>query len=563
MSRQREKGSILLKALIVLTIIGLFASILIPQGEMRRQEAKKLQAHSDMLALLSFENRYFTSTQEFTTNLDTLQKFIKEQTEDYLSKFDDLKTFSKSKNILDSDSLLLAYAKVAEDLKLFFQYDRKEYVPVLDSLGRYMKYVGQINAKQDYYHSLYRRIQESVSEGDRTCLSIDKLQPLMATADSLDFTLVNAKGQIVTAIQDTIEKVLSLDEIAEFKKEYPKASIIPRDFVTAIDSIKHFILSEHFLSPCNENHTIMLEELRNYFENGDRNPELMKEYATSADSLKWLFRFSDRENAELLGRVRGFLLFKASLSPRATELSGKFSQLSGYMDELPDDFLVIKDASNWVDTLKTTFQYSLLEEGQKPHSTRLDTVGMYFYSAYSWAKAKRDSIKKAMPEETGDDVLASATNTLFKTKRDQMQEEDIELRSHLNQILSELQGEFNEEYGDGAESLFNSWLPKLDQLLEKNLAERSMERSGFEDFRGRIETLQDLFRTTMGDSESELKRLGEKLENIKSFPASDVPIFCPDFPGVRYKIEMDHSKINIIPFDIEKHGQIREGEAVW
>lgn len=564
MSRQREMGSVLLKALIVLAIIGLFASILIPQTEMRKLEVKKEQAHSDMLALLTFQNRYFTSTQEFTTNLDSLQKFIDEQTTDYRSKFEELKTFTKSGNMLASDSLLLDFAGIAKNLKLYFQYDSKEYVPVLDSLARYLKYTGRINGKQDYYHSLYDKIRESVAPGERTCLTIDKLQPLLATADSLDFTLVNAKGTIVTAIEDTIEQVLSLVEIDEFLEKYPKSTIIPRDFVTAIDSIKHFILSEHFLAPCNDNHTAMLEELRNYFENGERKPDLLKKYSVSADSLKWLFRFSERENAELLGRMRGFLLFKASLTPRAAEYSGRFTQISDYLEELPDNFRTIKNASDWVDSLKTTFQYSLLNEEQQPHSTRLDTVGNYFYAAYSWAKAKRDSIKKeSSEEELSDEVLDSEASVLFKIKRDQMQEEETEKRTHLKKIMNDLQGEFDDEYGDGAEPLFQSWLPKLDILIKKNHLERSGESSGFTNFQVRIETLQALFSKTMEGADTELRRLGAKLDDIKSFPASEVPFFCPDFPGVRYKIEIDHSKIHILPFDIEEHGQIREGEAVW
>ena len=563
MNMRDQSGSVLLKVLIFMTVAGLALVILLPQAEMRAKELEISQAREEMLALLSFENRYFTTNREYTANLDTLQKFLNEQTETYKTMIDDLKAFIQSENMLESDSLLLDFAAKTEELKLYFQYDRKEYTPVLDTLGRFMKYVGQVNSKRDYYNSIFDMVIEYTSGSEGSCLTIDKLQPIFLATDSLDFAMLHAEGKVVTVIEDTLEMVLSLEEAAEFKLDYPKATVIPRDFVTAIDSIKHYIQYVHFLDPCNEAHSVMLEDLENFFIEGLKEPAELKRFAVTADSLKWLYRFTDREYSETLGRIRGFLLFKAGLKPRISELSGKFDEIFGTLEVLPEGYRGFKEASDLVDTLKSVFRFSVQEEGVVPYTTRLDSITNYFYAPYSWAKTIKDSLKAAIADTSTEEEMDAALAEIVSKKREAIQDSDIQIRSEFKSMIEELKGRFLNENVDGEIASFSWWLPMIENLQETNMRERDAENEGFSDFTGRMRDLKDLFNTTMDGTEAEIRRHGAKLDLITSLPPSEVPFYCPDFPGVRYKVEVELSKVNILPFDVAKHGHIREGEAVW
>ena len=540
MRSQREFGGVVHWLLILLATCGLFASIMIPGRAMSRAEREKAQARSEMLDIVTAENRAYSERQEYIGTLDSLQLFIDWQTRRYRVVRDSLSTFfgpaEHPVEAVDRAAAMAGkfreYLQYIEDLAI-----KDSYVAIADSVYRFLRYQADIQAGAGEFRRLFDEVGDALQN--------DVLEPAQF-----------------------IELAVKVDSLELVFRADPEQ-------LAAHNAYREVLYLTRALLPARERFQTSLTTLDGYLESGERWPSALRSAARRADSLRFCFVFGGSADAsEALESVSNFLDYRADLLERHEGYESLFGTVAEYLRDPQRDPEIAREMSNHADSLKYCFLFdspgllgvplAQAEQGAAAEAAPvnrpldLSQISNFLYGTASTWNSQLDSLTELVPET--ERRAHGAARAELKERFAEDQAPKYEKASAFAAALEKMRGELTAKLADLETDLAQQReeIPAIREALETRLAGGTTETAT-------LAGLRESFETNLAGNQRRHDQLVAQIARLdpSHFPPGQLSTHSPAHPRAMYRLEIDGDKISVRSFHREEFGGIIEGDATW
>ena len=531
MNKKSEPANAVVRGAIVVAAVCLVATIMIPSRAMTVADEQMAQARTDMVDIVTFQNRAYGERKEFIGTLDSLQLFVDWQTTRYNGVVDTLEVFFGATAHATED--VAGAAEMAGDLREYFQYvvdpedpsTGDKFVAFADSIFQFLRYQQDVQEKAEDFRRIFGEVEAELSAD---MIGQAAFLKLAGKVDSLELAFRAYPEQ------------MALHGL------YREALYLTRALLPGQERFK----SDFF-------------ELEAYLAGGaPRDVESLRNAAAVADSLRFGFLFGGDSGAgEGLEWTANFLDYRADIVDRRDGYISLFGSVSDYLRDAARDPELARGLSDDADSLKYCFLYDEEAVGQEGAVDRLgdlSRISNFLYGLSSAWNAQLDSLTEVVPESMRNKHRRARDELKVQFAEDQAAK--LEKAKAFADDLGVMLGEFT------------ATLESVDEDLSAQSASIGAFREAFEARLGQrldasvsLADLAALLEVNAVGQEARFASLARGLAGLdrSQFPPSEVRQYSPAPPQARYRLEIEGDKVSVRCFHRDDFGEIKEGDPTW